>query len=171
MGYTIFRNTNPNTTFNFDHQKLKQSKNYQSNVSILRYLHVFQMLKTVAQSIASTSSSQRETCVRASRVFKFNTLRKWLLIAFCLENPLLQITILDGMSIYFGQSCISLGQFVCHSKLLPHMRQASNIFLFSHSCRSIFVNSRSSPSHMLFSSSVYWNFNNIILSHNSVFVV
>ena len=28
------------------------------------------------------------TCKRTSRVFKFNLLRKWLLIAFCLENPL-----------------------------------------------------------------------------------
>jgi hypothetical protein len=58
-----------------------------------------QMLKM--QSIASTSIPQRETRIRASRVFKFNLLRKWLLIAFCLENPLSQIAILDGMSIVF----------------------------------------------------------------------
>ena len=73
-----------------------------------------------------------------------------------LENPLSQIAILDGMSIiFFCQSCTSLGQFVCHSKLLPHMRQASNIVLFSHSYRSVSVNSKSSPLHMSFSSSVY----------------
>jgi len=72
---------------------------------------------------------------------------------------------------FFCQSCISLGQFVCHSKLLPHMRQASNIVLFSHSCRSVSVNSKSSPLHMSFSSSVYWNFNNILSSHNLVFVI
>ena len=60
-----------------------------------------QMLKMVAQSIASTSSPQRETRIRASRVFKFNLLRKWLLIAFCLENPLSQIAVFDGMSIIF----------------------------------------------------------------------
>ena len=60
-----------------------------------------QMLKMVARSIASTSSPQRETCIRPYRVFKFNLLRKWLWIAFCLQNPLLQIAILDGMSIVF----------------------------------------------------------------------
>jgi hypothetical protein len=59
------------------------------------------MLKMVDQSIASTSSPQRETRIRALRVFKFNLLRKWLLIAFCLENPLSQIAILDGMGIIF----------------------------------------------------------------------
>lgn len=131
-------------------------KNYQSSVSILRSCMFIQILKTVAQFIASTSSPQRETRIRASRVFKFKLLRKWLLIALiCLENPLSQITILDGMSIIFCQSCISLGQFVCHSKLLPHMRQASNIVLFSHSCRSVSVNSKNSPLHMSLSSSMY----------------
>ena len=132
------------------------------------FLH---MLKMVAQSIASTSSPQRETRIRASRVFKFNLLRKWLLIGFFLENSFSQIAILDGMSIIFYQSCISLGQFVCHSKLLPHMRQASNIALFSYSFRSVFVNSKSSPLHMSLSSSVYWNFNNMLPSPNLVFVI
>ena len=70
------------------------------------------MLKMVAQSIASTSSPQRETRIRASKVGKFNLLWKWLLIAFCSENPLSQIAILDGMNLIFYQSCISLGQFV-----------------------------------------------------------
>ena len=45
-----------------------------------------QMLKMTAQSIASTSSPQRKTCIRATRVFKFNQLRKWLLIAFSLKK-------------------------------------------------------------------------------------
>ena len=64
-------------------------KNYQSSVSILRSCMFLQVLKTVAHSIASTSSPQKETRKRASRVFfKFNLLRKWLLIAFCMENPL-----------------------------------------------------------------------------------
>jgi len=36
----------------------------------------------------------RETCIRASRVFKSDLLRKWLLIAFCLENSLSQIAYL-----------------------------------------------------------------------------
>jgi hypothetical protein len=106
-------------------------KTYQLSVSIL-WSHMFlQMLKMVAQSIASTSSPQRETRIRASRVLKFNLLRKWFLIAFCFKNPLSQIAIIDGMSIIFCQRCIRLGQCVCHSKLLPHMRQASNI-VFSH---------------------------------------
>ena len=129
------------------------------------------MLKMVAQSIASTSSPQRKTCIRASRVFKFNLLRNWFLIAFCLENPLSQIAKPNRMSIISYQSCISLGQFVYHSKLLLHMHQASNIVLFSHSCRSVSINSKSSPLHMSLSSSVYWNFNNILSSHNSVFVI
>ena len=127
-----------------------------------------QMLKMVAQSIASASSLHRETCILASRVFK---LHKWLLIAFCLENPFTQIATHDGMSIIFCQSCISLGQFVCHSKLLLHMHQASNIVLFSHSCQSVFVNSKISPLHMSLSSTVYWNFNNILSSHNSSFFI
>ena len=115
-----------------------------------------QMLKMVAQSIASTSSPQRETRIRASRVFNFNLLRKRLLIAFCLENTLSPIAIFDGTSIFFsGQSCMSLGQYTCHSKLLPHMRQSSNIVLFSHSCWSVSVNYGSSPLHMSLSSSVY----------------
>ena len=42
----------------------------------------------VAQSITSTSSPHRKTRIRTSRVFKFNLLCKWLLIAFYLENPL-----------------------------------------------------------------------------------
>jgi hypothetical protein len=101
-------------------------KNYQPNISILRSHKFLQMLKMVDQSIASSSSSHRETCIRTSSVFTFNLFHKWLLIAFCLENVLSQIAILDGMSITSCQSCISLGQFVCHSKLLPHVCQTSN---------------------------------------------
>ena len=62
---------------------LVTKKNYQSCISILRSRMFLQIL-LIAQSIASTSSPQRET----SRVFKFNLLRKWLLIALCLENTL-----------------------------------------------------------------------------------
>ena len=113
-----------------------KNKTFQSSTSVLRSHMFLQMLKMVAQSIVSTSSPQTQTHIRASRVFKFNLLRKWLLIAFCLEkNPLSQIIILDGMSVIFCQSCKSLSQFMCHSKLLPHMRQASNIIMFSHSYR------------------------------------
>ena len=130
-------------------------KNYQLRISILQSCMFVQMLKMVAQAIASTSSPQRETRIRASRVFKFNLLRKWLVVAYCLENPLSQIAILDGMSIIFCQSCRSLGQLLCHSKLLPHVRQASNIVLFSHSCQSVSVNSSSSPLHMSLSSLMY----------------
>ena len=64
------------------------SERYQSSVSILRSRMFLQMLKMLAQSIASTSRPQRKTRIRASRVFEFNVLRKWLLIAFCLKNPL-----------------------------------------------------------------------------------
>ena len=127
-------------------------KTYQSSVSIF-WSHVFlQMLKMIAQSNCIHFKPQSETRIRASKVFKFNLLRKWLLIAFCLKICLSQITILDGMSIIFYQICISLGQFVCRSKLLPHMHQASNIILFSHSCRSV---SMSSPLHMSLSYYVY----------------
>jgi hypothetical protein len=132
-----------------------QKKKYLSSVSILWSRKFLQMLKTVALFIASTSSPQRETHIRASRVFKFNLLRRWLLIAICLKNCPSQKTILDGMSIAFCQIWINLGQFVCHSKFLPHMRQASDIVLFSHSCQIVFINSRSSPLHMSLSSSVY----------------
>ena len=114
----------------------------------------------------STSNSQRETCIRASRVFKFNQLHKWLLIAFCLKCRLSQIAILDGMSIIFYQSCITLGQYVWHSKLLPRMRQASNIVLLSHTCQSVSTKFQEFSLHMSLSSSMYWNFNNILSSHN-----
>ena len=50
----------------------------------------------VAQSIASTSSPQRETHIRVSRSSSFNLLRKWLVIAFFL-GKYSQIAILDGM--------------------------------------------------------------------------
>ena len=46
-----------------------------------------------------------------------------------------------------------------------------NIVLFSHSCQSVSVKPKISPSHMSLSSSVYWNFHNIHLSHNLVFVI
>ena len=107
-----------------------------------------QMLKMVGQSIASTSNAKKQTCIRASRVFKFNMLCKWLVIALCFENPCSQKTILDEMSITFCRTFISVGQFVCHSKLLPHTHHTSIIILFSHACWSASVNSRSSPWHM-----------------------
>ena len=72
-----FRKTNI-----FNDQNTILNCNYQLRISILRSRMFLQMLKMVAQSIASTSSPQRETCIRASRVFTFNLLRKWLLIAF-----------------------------------------------------------------------------------------
>ena len=44
---------------------------------------------------------------------------------------------------------------MCHSKLLLHMRQASNIVLIPYSCQSVYISSRSSSLHMsLFSFSV-----------------
>jgi hypothetical protein len=110
LSYTIFWIIN--TKFWFVTKELSVERKY------LRSRMFLQTLKMVAQSIAFTSSPQRETRRRVFRVFKFNLLHKWLLIAFCLENPLLQIAILDGISIILCQSCISLGQFVCHSKLL-----------------------------------------------------
>ena len=143
MDYNIFININI-----LNNQKIQSlsfnKNNYQSSISILCSRMFLQVLKMVVRSIASTSSPQRETHVRASRVFKFNPLRTWLLISFCLETPLSQITIFDRMSIISCQSCISACQFVCHSRMLPHMRQASNIDLLLHSCRSVSIN-RSSP--------------------------
>ena len=85
-------------------------KNCQLSIGILWFRMVLQTLKMVAQSIASTSSPQRETCIRVARVFKINLTSKRLLIAFCLKNPLSQTTTLDGMSIISCQSCMSLGQ-------------------------------------------------------------
>ena len=64
LGYKIFKKKNTILVCNH--------KNYQPSISIL-WSHMFlQMLKIVAQTIASTSSPQRETRIRASRVFKFN---------------------------------------------------------------------------------------------------
>ena len=126
-----------------------------------------QMLKMVAQSIGFTSSPQREIRIRASRVFKFSLLRKWLLIVFCLENLLSQIAILDGMSIIFYQSCIILGQFVCYSKLCPLMHQTSNIILFSHFCQSV---SMKSLTHVTFFFGVL-KLQQYLLSHNSIFMI
>jgi hypothetical protein len=139
------------------------------SISILRSRKFLQMLKMVAHSNASISSPQREIRIRASRIFKFNLSCEWFWIAFCLENPLSQIAILDKLSITFYQSWISLGRFVCHSKSLPHMHQVLNIVLFS--CRTVFVNSKSSRLHMSLSSSVYWKFGNILSSHNLMFVI
>ena len=139
MGYTIFFLTN---ILNNQNKILICNKiDYQPSVSIFWSCMFFQMLKMVAWSIVSTSS-----------------------LAYCASGfwlhfiwkILFQIAILSGMIVIFlCQICISLGQFVCHSKLLPHMRQASNIILFSHSCRSVSVNSLSSPLHVSLSSSAY----------------
>ena len=88
-------------------------KNYQSSVSILRS-HIFlQMLKMIAQSIASTSSHKERPAQehQGSSSSTYCASGFWLL--FCLENSLSQIAILDEMGIIFCQSCISLGQFVC----------------------------------------------------------
>ena len=84
-----------------------QTKNYQSSVGILRSCMFLQMLKKVAYSIASTSSPQRETCIRASRAFKFNLLRKWLLIAFCMENSLSHCLPLFPISLAISNHCLN----------------------------------------------------------------
>ena len=49
----------------------KKRRSYQLSVSNLQFCLFLQMLKTVAHSIASTSSPQRETNIRVSTVFKF----------------------------------------------------------------------------------------------------
>ena len=74
-------------------KKKKKKKNYQLSVSILWSRIFLQTLKMVAQSIAYTSSPQIGTRRRASRVFKFNLMCKWLLIAFCVKNPLSHCTL------------------------------------------------------------------------------
>ena len=137
----------------------------------MRSCMFLQMLKIIAQFIASTSSPQRKTCIRATRDFKFNLLRKWPLMAFSSEKSITQIAILGGKNIMLYQSCIGLCQFVCHSNLLPHMCQASKIILFSQSCRSVSVNSKSCSLHVSLSSLVYWDYNNILSRHNLVFVI
>ena len=81
--------------------------NSQSSVSIHRSRMLLQMLKMVAQSIAYTSSPQRETRIRASRVLRFNLLRKWLLIAFCLENPLSHCLTLFPTSLAISDHCLN----------------------------------------------------------------
>ena len=62
-------------------------------------LHVSPNVQDGSPIQVSTSSPKRETRIRASRVFEFNLLHKWLLIAFCLENLLSQIAILDEIGI------------------------------------------------------------------------
>ena len=154
------------------------TKNYQSSVNILCSRMFIQMLKMVAQSIVFTSRPKRETHIRASRVFKFNLLQKWHLIAFCLEN-LLTNSYTWWNEYNFYQNWIKLGQFVCHSNLLPHMCQAlkycyvftimSKYFCKFHVTYTCHL--QCLPYVMSLSSSVYWNFNNILSSHNSLFVI
>ena len=84
----------------------KKRRSYQLSVSNLQFCLFLQMLKTVAHSIASTSSPQRETRIRASRVFKFNLLRKWLLIAFCLKNPLSYCLALFPVILVISDHCL-----------------------------------------------------------------
>ena len=51
-------------------------------------------------------SPQIETHIRASRVFKFNLLRNWFLIAFCLENPLSHCLALFPVSLVASDHCL-----------------------------------------------------------------
>ena len=88
-----------------------------------------QMFVFVAQSIASTSSPGREARIKASRVSKFNILCKWLLIAFCLENPLSQIAIFDGMSAKVAkvEANLCANPNWWHSNHRPNNNIASNL--------------------------------------------
>ena len=57
--------------------------------------------KIVLQFIFSNPIPHNDTRIKASKASNFNEARKWLLIAFCLENPLPQIAILEGMTSIF----------------------------------------------------------------------
>ena len=66
----------------------------------------------------------------------FNEARKWLLIAFCYEIPLLQIAIVEVMTSIICQSFMRCGQVVYTTCWCPHKidGHASYNDLFSHSC-------------------------------------
>ena len=82
------------------------------------------------QSIFSTSIPHNDTQIKVSEVSNFNKACKWLLIAFCFENPLSQIAILEGMTSDFCQSFMRCGQLVYHSLMRLQNCHASYNTLF-----------------------------------------
>ena len=60
-------------------------------------------LNIALQCIFSTSIPHNDTQIKASEVSNFNKACKWLLIAFCFENSLSQIAMLEGMTSDFCQ--------------------------------------------------------------------
>jgi hypothetical protein len=54
-----------------------------------------------------------------SHMSNFKEARKWLLIAFCFDNPLSQIAILKDMTNMFCQSFMRCGHLVYHSLMPP----------------------------------------------------
>ena len=106
-------------------------KNYQSSISIL-WSHVFPSVEDGSRiHCIHFKPTQRDLQVAFDCIFfgksSFTNSYTWWNEYICC------------------QSCISLGQFVCQSKLRPHMRQTSNIVLFSHSCWSVAINYRIFP--------------------------
>ena len=88
------------------------------------------------QPIFSNSIPHNDTCIKASKVSNFNEACKWLLVAFCFENPLSQII----MTSYFGQSFMRCGQSVYHSLMLPQNCHALFNDLFTYSCLKVSTN-------------------------------
>ena len=97
---------------------------------------------TALQLIFSTSNLHNDTHSKASKVSNFNEARKRLLIPFCFENHLSQITILKGYDKYFFcQSFMRCGQLVYHLLLPPQICHASYNNFFSHSCLKFSIDS------------------------------
>ena len=99
---------------------------------------------TTLQSIFSNFIPHKDTCIKAFKVSNFNEACKWLLIAFCFENPLSQIVMLKGMTSIFCQSFMRCGQLVYQLVDDPQNYLASYNNLFSHSCLKVSTNSSNS---------------------------
>ena len=110
------------------------------------------------QSIFSNSIMHYDNCIKASKVSNFNEAHKWLLIEFCFENPLSQITILEGITSVLCQSFMRCGnQFIYHSLMPPQNCHASYNDLFSH-CIKVSTNSSNSALLASISTAVNQNF-------------
>ena len=120
------------------------------------------------QIIFSISMPHIDTPIEASKVsnsIPHNEARKWLLIAYCFENHLSLIAILEEMTSMFCQSFMGCGQLVYHLLMPPQNCHASCNDLFSHSCLKVSTNSSNSTLIASLSTAIDPSFVNKLSNH------
>ena len=147
------------------------SYNILSKLRTLQHFMLRHNSNIALQSIFSTSIPHNDTQIKVSEVSNFNKACKWLLIAFCFENPLSRIAILEGMTSDFCQSFMRCGQLVYHLSMPPQNCHAAHNDLFSHSCLKVSTNSSNSALLASHSTAINLNFMINLSNHYSNVVI